>query len=77
MNLSMKQKQINRHRTDLRLPRPRGGRMEWELGVSRCQLLYRKWINKALLYSIGNYIQYPVINHDGKEHEKECVYMCN
>ena len=75
----MKQKQINRHRTDLRLPRPRGGGrgMEWELGVSRCQLLYRKWINKALLYSIGNYIQYPVINHDGKEHEKECVCMCN
>ena len=34
------------------------------------------WIsNKALLYSTGNYIQYPVINHNGKEYEKECRYM--
>ena len=23
--------------------------------------------NKVLLYSAGNYIQYPVINHNGKE----------
>ena len=27
----------------------------------------------ALLYSTGNYIQYPVINHNGKEDEKECI----
>ena len=27
------------------------------------------WINnKVLLYSAGNSIQYPVINHDGKEY---------
>ena len=26
------------------------------------------------LYSAGNYIQYPVINHNGKAHEKE--YLC-
>ena len=25
--------------------------------------------------STGNYIQYPVINHNGKEYEKECVYI--
>ena len=37
-------------------------------GTSRCKLLYIEWINnKVLLYSIGNYIQYPVINHNGKE----------
>ena len=30
-----------------------------------------KWIGKVLLYSTGNYFQYPVINHNGKEHEKE------
>jgi len=23
-----------------------------------------------------NYIQYPVINHNGKEYEKMCVCMC-
>ena len=29
------------------------------------------WINnKVLPYSTGNYIQYPVINHNGKEYEK-------
>ena len=37
--------------------------------------------NKVLLYSIGNCIQYFVINHNGKEYEKEWVYisesLCN
>ena len=53
------------------------GGMDWEFGVSRCKRLYREWINnKVLLYSTGNYIQYPVINHNGKEYEKElCVYV--
>ena len=38
--------------------------MERKFGVSRCKLLYIGWIsNKILLYSTGNYIQYPVINH--------------
>ena len=33
--------------------------------------------SKVLLYSTGNYIQYPVINHNGKEYEKYvCVCMC-
>ena len=46
-------------------------------GLSRCKLLYTEWINnKALLYSTGSYIQYPMINHNGKEHQKENVYMC-
>ena len=41
------------------------------LGISRYRQLYRGWINnKVLLYSTGNYIQYPVINHNGKEYEK-------
>ena len=39
-----------------------------------CTLSYVEWINnKALLYSTGNYIQYPVMNHNGKEYEKECI----
>ena len=54
-----------------------GGGMDWEFGISRCKLLYLGWINKkALLYSTGNY-QYPVINHNGKEYEKECIYVYN
>ena len=46
----------------------------WERnGVSRCKLLYIKWINnKILLYSTGNYIQYPEINRNGKEYKKKC-----
>ena len=44
--------------------------MDWEFG----KLLYREWINnKVLLYSTGNYIQYPIISHDGKEYEKICM----
>ena len=54
-----------------------GRGMEWEVVVSRCRLLYTEWINnKVLLYSTGNYIQYPVINHNGKEYEKKNVYVC-
>ena len=56
-----------------------GGRgLDWKFGISRCKLVYIEWLNnKVLLYSTGNYIQYPVINHNGKEYENECVYMYN
>ena len=54
--------------------------MDWEIGVSRCKFrnlyskLHLEWINKkALLYSTGNYIQSPGINHNGKEYKKR---MC-
>ena len=59
--------------THLWLPKGRGGGggMECEFGISRCKLVYIEWIkNKVLLYSTGNYIQYPVINHNGKEYKK-------
>ena len=47
------------------------GGMDWEFGISRCKLLYIGWINKkVLLYSTGDDIQDPVINHNGKEYEK-------
>ena len=47
----------------------------WEFGISRYTLVYIEWINnKVLQYSIGNYIHYPVINHNGKEHKEEYVY---
>ena len=49
-----------------------GGRgMDWDSGVGRCKLLHIEWINnKVLTYSTGNYIQYPVINHNEKEYKK-------
>ena len=62
-------------RTDKRLPRVGGG-ISWGYGVSGCKLLYIEWINnKVLLYRAENYIQYPVINHNGKECNKECIYI--
>ena len=74
MNLSMKQKQTHRHREQAcgyQGRQGRGGGMDEEFGISRCKLLYTGWINnKVLLYSTGNYIQYPEINHHGKEYKK-------
>ena len=53
-----------------------GGMVNSEFGISRYKVLYIKQINnKVLLYSTGNYIQYPVINHSGKEYEKEYIHM--
>ena len=50
--------------------------MEREPGISRHKLLYIEWIsNKVLLYSTGNAIQYPVINHKGKDMKKN-IYIC-
>jgi len=52
-----------------------GGEMNWEFGGSRCKLLYIWWINKVLLYSTGNYIQYPVINIKERNVKKN-IYIC-
>ena len=53
----------------------RGGK-DWESGISRCKLLYIEWINnRVLLCSIENYIQYPMINHNGKEFFKKGMYI--
>ena len=33
-----------------------------------------EWINNRVLpYSTGNHIWYPVVNHNGKEYEKESL----
>ena len=80
MNVSMKQKQTHRHKEQTCHCQGGGGGggMEWEFGISRCKLLCRERINnKVLLYSTGNCIQYPMINHTGKEYEKERIYMYN
>ena len=31
----------------------------------------------CLLYSTENHIQYPVTNHNGREYEKEYIYLYN
>ena len=50
-----------------------GGGINQDLGIKIHTLLY---IRKDLLYSTGNYIQYSMINHNGKEYLKKNVYIC-
>ena len=37
----------------------------------------KKRIHILKLYSIAFYIQYPVMNYNGKEYEKECIHLCD
>ena len=73
MNLSMKEKETHREQIRGSQRRVRGDRQEF--GTSRCKLLYIKWINdKVLLYSTGNYTQYPIISLNGKNMKKN-IYI--
>ena len=63
-------------RADLWLQRGRRerGELDWEFGVSRRKPVYIGWINnKVLLYRTGSYIQYSVINHNGKEQKLDSL----
>ena len=52
--------------------------MDWEFRVIRCKVLCMERINnKFLVYSTGNYIQYPVINCSEKEYKKEHYVKLN
>ena len=77
MNLSMKQTHRHREQTrDCQGGGHLGGGMGWEFGISRCKLLHIEWVeNKILFYSTGNYVQYPVRKHNGKEYEKKYTYI--
>ena len=78
MNLPTKQKQTHRHGEQICVAKGKrgGGGKDWEFGLSRCKLLYIEWINnKVLPYSTGNYIQYLVINHNGKEYGKKYIHI--
>ena len=77
MNLFMKQKQSDiENRLVVAKREGSVGGKEWEFGISRCKVLHTDWIsNKVLLRSTENYIQYPLINYNGKEYEKEYIYI--
>ena len=80
MNLFTKQKQTHKLRKQTYgYQRGKVGRRDkLGVGINIYTLLYIKQvINKDLLYSTGNSIQYPVIKHNGKEYEKECICMYN
>lgn len=76
-NPSTKQKQTHRDQTCGCRGVGRWGRDRgWELADTNYDI-QECTSNKALLFSTGNYNQYPVINHNGKEYLQRmcmCVY---
>ena len=53
-----------------------GEGMEWEIGLADVSSYYTEGINnKVLLYSTENYIQCPMISHNGKERRKKSIYI--
>ena len=78
MNISTKQKQTHRHREQTCgcQGREGWGGKDWEVGISRCKLVYIKQITtKDLLYSTGNSTQYSVMTYMGKESKKDWIYV--
>ena len=64
-------------RKDLRLPSGGGSGRDWAFGVSGCKLFrLERTSNEVLLCSIGNSLQFPGIDHDGKAYKKECLPLC-
>ena len=54
-----------------------GGGINWETGIEKYALLYRKYVtNKDLLYSTETSSQYSVMIYMGKECKKEQIYIC-
>ena len=75
MSISTKRKQTHRYRE--RICCCQGGNVEGRTGSLRSAnaISYVEWINnKVLLCSTGNSVQYPVVNHNGKELKKS-VYI--
>ena len=80
VNFFTKQKRTHGHREQThgsQRGKEGGGQgRNYEFGTSRYKLLYIKQVNnKVLLHSTGNYIQYTVINQNGKEYKKEYIYI--
>ena len=78
MNLFTKQKKTNKHRKQTYGYQNGKGVGEGKIRSLNQQIqttIYKQMNNKVLLYSTENYIQCPVINHKGKEYEKEHIYL--
>ena len=75
MNLFIRQKKNHRYRKVMVTKGETGGRINQEFEINRYTLLYIKQIiNKNLLYSTGNYIQYLIITYNGKN-ICVCIYI--
>ena len=53
-----------------------GGGRDWAFVISRCELLHREWINNRVLLRSTD-TQCLVRNQNGKDYEKECVFVYN
>ena len=64
-------------KTNLWLPKVMGvGGINQEFGINIYTLPFIKQVNnKDVLYNTGNYIQYLIITYNGKESEKEYIYV--
>ena len=77
MNLSMKQKQTQRHRDQTCGCQGREGQGRDGLGIWDQQMqtiIYKTDKQQGLTVQYKDYIQHPVINHNGKGYEKEYIY---
>ena len=73
----MKQKHENREKTGGCQVEGVGRTMKWEAGISRRKLLDTEWINsRSYCIAHRTIIQYPMINHNGKEYTIKNVYIC-
>ena len=74
MNLFTKQKQTQRHgKQTYGYPKQEKGWKRDKLGVWDQQIhtaVYKTDKQQSPTYNSWNYIQYPVIDHNGKEYEK-------
>ena len=77
MNILLNRNRLTNTENSLVVAKEGGGGigMDWEFEISRYKLIYIRWTNnKVLLYSTGNYIRYPVMNHNGKEYERKKIW---
>ena len=77
MNLSTKRKKTHRHREQTcgcqgGVVWGRNGLEVWNQQMQTI-IYIEQTINKVLMYSTENSIQYTVINHNGKEYEYICA----
>ena len=77
MHLSMTWKQTHGHREQTWACQWGPGGGWWTAVWDEQRQTHVEWTDKALLCSTGSYTQYPVMNHNGKEDEKEGIYVCN
>ena len=75
MNLFTTQKQAHRYKGKIMVTKgEKEGRDKLRISDEQIHTTVYK-INKNLLNSTESYIQYLVITYNGKEFEKECIYI--